>query len=39
MLKRTVQRSISEYSNVHHIQLRKMIIRVLIYNLRVTVCK
>ena len=39
MLKQTVQRSISEYSNVHHIQLRKMIIRVLIYNLRVTVCK
>ena len=39
MLKQTVQRSLNEYSNVHHIQLRKMIIRVLVYNLRAAVCK
>lgn len=39
MLKETIQRSISEYSNVFHIQLRKMLIRILIYNLRAAVCR
>lgn len=39
MLKVTVQRSIREYSNVHHIQLRKLIVRVLIYNMRAAICK
>lgn len=39
MLQKTIQRSLTEYSNVFHIQLRKMIIRILIYNLKSTVCQ
>jgi len=39
ILKETIQRSLSEYSNVHHIQLRKMVVRVLIYNLRSAICQ
>lgn len=39
MLQKTIQRSLSEYSNVFHIQLRKMLIRVLIYNLRSSICR
>lgn len=39
VLNNTIQRSLEEYSNVYHIQLRKLIIRVLIYNLKSTVCK
>ncbi len=39
MLQKTIQRSLMEYSNVFHIQLRKMIIRIMIYNLKSSVCK
>lgn len=39
ILQSTIQRTTLDYSNVHYIQLKKLIIRVLIYNLRQNICR
>ena len=39
ILKVVVNRSISEYSSVYQIQIKKMVVRILIYNLKQNVCR
>jgi hypothetical protein len=39
ILKVVVNRSISEYSTVYQIQIKKMVVRILIYNLKQNVCR